>query len=66
MPKLKTKSSTKGRFDLTASGKVKRKHANHNHQMRGRSKRANVAARSAVIAAPENAKHIKSWMPYAS
>ena len=27
MPKLKTKSSAKKRFKLTASGKIKRKHA---------------------------------------
>ncbi len=66
MPKMKTKSSTKGRFSVTACGKVKRKHANRNHQMRGRSKRANTAGKHPVIAAPENAKTIKSWMPYAS
>ena len=31
MPKLKTKSSAKKRFKLTASGKIKRKHAYHSH-----------------------------------
>lgn len=31
MPKLKTKSSAKKRFQVTGSGKIKRKHAYHNH-----------------------------------
>jgi large subunit ribosomal protein L35 len=31
MPKMKTKSGAKKRFSLTGTGKVKRKHANHNH-----------------------------------
>ncbi len=31
MPKLKTKSSAKKRFKLTASGKIKRKHAFKSH-----------------------------------
>jgi len=31
MPKMKTKSSAKKRFSLTASGKIKRKHAFKSH-----------------------------------
>ena len=31
MPKIKTKSSAKKRFKLTASGKIKRKHAFKSH-----------------------------------
>ena len=31
MPKMKTKSSAKKRFMLTGTGKIKRKHAYHNH-----------------------------------
>lgn len=31
MPKMKTKSSAKKRFTLTATGKVKRKHAYKSH-----------------------------------
>lgn len=31
MPKVKTKSSAKKRFKLTAMGKIKRKHAFKNH-----------------------------------
>lgn len=31
MPKVKTNSAAKKRFKLTASGKIKRKHAFHSH-----------------------------------
>lgn len=31
MPKMKSKSAVKKRFKLTASGKLKRQHCNHNH-----------------------------------
>jgi large subunit ribosomal protein L35 len=31
MPKMKSKSGAKKRFQLTGTGKVKRKHAFHNH-----------------------------------
>ena len=31
MPKLKSKSSAKKRFQLTGTGKIKRKHAFHSH-----------------------------------
>lgn len=31
MPKIKTNSGTKKRFDLTGTGKVKRKHAYKSH-----------------------------------
>lgn len=31
MPKLKTNSGSKKRFKLTGTGKIKRKHAFHNH-----------------------------------
>ena len=31
MPKMKTKSSAKKRFAITASGKIKRKHAYKSH-----------------------------------
>ena len=31
MPKMKTKSAAKKRFQVTGSGKLKRKHAYHGH-----------------------------------
>ncbi|OJW72274.1 MAG: 50S ribosomal protein L35 [Candidatus Amoebophilus sp. 36-38] len=33
MPKVKTHSGAKKRFSLTASGKIKRKHAYKNHML---------------------------------
>ncbi|MFW5687317.1 MAG: 50S ribosomal protein L35 [Bacteroidota bacterium] len=39
MPKMKTKSGAKKRFTLTASGKVKRKHAYKSHILTKKSKK---------------------------
>ena len=39
MPKMKTKSSAKKRFTLTASGKIKRKHAFKSHILTKKSKK---------------------------
>ena len=39
MPKMKTKASAKKRFKLTASGKIKRRHAYKAHKLGCKSKR---------------------------
>lgn len=39
MPKMKTKAGAKKRFKLTASGKVKRKHAFKSHILTKKSKK---------------------------
>ena len=39
MPKMKTKSGAKKRFKLTASGKIKRKHAFKSHILTKKSKK---------------------------
>ena len=39
MPKVKTKSGAKKRFKLTASGKIKRKHAFKSHILTKKSKK---------------------------
>lgn len=39
MPKMKTKSGAKKRFSLTASGKIKRKHAYKSHILTKKSKK---------------------------
>lgn len=65
MPKLKTKSSAKGRFRLTAKGKVRRNFAGKRHFMRRRSKRMIRTARGTTIAAAPDAKIIKrNLLPY--
>ena len=43
MPKQKTKSSAKKRFKLTASGKIKRKHAFKSHILTKKSKKRKLA-----------------------
>ena len=39
MPKMKTKSGAKKRFQLTGSGKIKRKHAYKSHILTKKSKK---------------------------
>jgi len=40
MPKMKTNSGAKKRFKLTGTGKIKRKHAYHNHILTKKNKKA--------------------------
>ncbi|HPV88187.1 MAG TPA: 50S ribosomal protein L35 [Bacteroidales bacterium] len=39
MPKMKTNSGAKKRFKLTGTGKIKRKHAYHNHILTKKTKK---------------------------
>ncbi|MCI4668386.1 MAG: 50S ribosomal protein L35 [Bacteroidia bacterium] len=39
MPKMKSNSGASKRFKLTASGKIRRKHAYHNHILTKKSKK---------------------------
>ncbi len=43
MPKLKTNSGAKKRFSVTASGKIKFKHAFKNHMLTKKSKKRKLA-----------------------
>lgn len=65
MPKLKTKSSTKLRFSLTAKGKVRAKAAGKRHFMRRRPQKTIRSTRSTMILAPQDARIVKSYMPNA-
>ncbi len=50
MPKMKTKSSAKKRFSITASGKIKRKHAYKSHILTKKStKRKRNLSYSALV-----------------
>ncbi len=64
MPKMKTKSSAKKRFKVTATGKVMAAQAGKRH---GMIKRTNKFIRNArgtnTLSAPD-AKLAKSYMPY--
>ncbi len=62
MPKVKTKSGAKKRFSLTASGKIKRKHAYKSHILTKKSKKRkrNLTKTSYVHKSDEN--NIKSML----
>jgi large subunit ribosomal protein L35 len=64
MPKLKTKSSTKRRFRLTASGKVRANPAGRRHFLRRRSKKMKRQSKGTMILAAADARIVKTYMPY--
>jgi len=65
MPKMKTKSSAKKRFRLTASGKVRAAVAFKSHGMRKRPTKMIRQARGTMILCDQDARMVKSYMPYA-
>lgn len=65
MPKMKTKSSAKKRFSMTASGKVKFKQAHKGHRLMQKPKSMKRKAKGTDTMAPgDAAKVVKSFMPY--
>ncbi|MBC6444181.1 MAG: 50S ribosomal protein L35 [Alphaproteobacteria bacterium GM202ARS2] len=64
MPKLKTKSSVKKRFSLTASGKVRMKPAGKRHGMIKRSSKMKRQARAMTLMSKADGLIIKGFMPY--
>ncbi|MBV1864230.1 MAG: 50S ribosomal protein L35 [Rhodobacteraceae bacterium] len=65
MPKMKTKSSCKKRFKVTASGRVKAGQAGKRHGMIKRSNKFLRNARGTTLMSDADAKIVKSMMPYA-
>lgn len=65
MPKLKTKSGAKKRFKLTATGKVKTGQAGKRHGMIKRTTKFIRSARGTTTLAPQDAKIVKQFLPYA-
>ncbi len=66
MPKMKTKSSAKKRFKLTATGKVKVAAAGKQHMMIKRSKKFIRNARGTMILSDQDARIVKKFLPYAN
>ena len=65
MPKLKTKSSAKKRFQVKKSGLVKFRRAGVRHLATfGKTKKQKVALRGRAHLAAEDAKKIKECLPY--
>ena len=64
MPKMKTKSSAKKRFKLTATGKVRSQQAGKRHGMIKRSNKFIRDARGTTILAEADARIVRKMMPY--
>ena len=64
MPKMKTKSGVKKRMSMTATGKIKTGRSGHNHFLRHKSKRANVAGRQTGYLNENHEGQVKLMAPY--
>jgi large subunit ribosomal protein L35 len=64
MPKMKTKSSCKKRFKVTAHGRVKSGQAGKRHGMIKRSTKFIRNARGTTTLSAPDEKTVKSMMPY--
>ncbi|MEQ3625100.1 MAG: 50S ribosomal protein L35 [Celeribacter sp.] len=65
MPKMKTKSSAKKRFKMTASGRVKAGQAGKRHGMIKRSTKFIRDARGTTLLSKPDEGIVKKYMPYA-
>ncbi len=65
MPKMKTKSSAKKRFKVTATGKVLAGQAGKRHGMIKRTKKFIRDARGTTVLAKADEQIVKPMMPYA-
>ena len=64
MPKMKTKSSAKKRFKVTATGKVVGGQAGKRHGMIKRSRKFIRDARGTTVLSDPDQKLVKRFMPY--
>ena len=64
MPKLKTKSSVKKRFSLTATGKVRASQAGKQHGMIKRTNKQIRNQRGTTILCDADARIVKKFLPY--
>ncbi|MGB3408931.1 MAG: 50S ribosomal protein L35 [Jannaschia sp.] len=64
MPKMKTKSSAKKRFKVTATGKILAGQAGKRHGMIKRTTKFIRSARGTTTLSPQDTKIIKGYMPY--
>ena len=64
MPKLKTKSSAKKRFKISAKGKVISAQAGKSHGLIKRTNSQIRKQRGTTIMSKQDSKIVKSYMPY--
>ena len=62
MPKIKTNSGAKKRFDLTGSGKIKRKHAFKSHILTKKTKKQKRNLTHFSLVAKANEKSVKELL----
>ena len=62
MPKIKTNSGAKKRFDLTGTGKVKRMHAYKNHILTKKTTKQKRNLTYASLVDPSDEKRIKGLL----
>jgi large subunit ribosomal protein L35 len=62
MPKMKTVASAKKRFKLTASGKIKRKHAFKSHILTKKSKKRKRNLTHATTVHQDNVAQVKRML----
>jgi large subunit ribosomal protein L35 len=65
MPKMKTKSSAKKRFKVTATGRIKSGQAGKRHGMIKRSTKFIRDARGTMVLSKPDEGIVKQYMPYA-
>ncbi len=64
MPKIKTHSGAKKRFNLTKTGKVKRAHAYKSHILNKKTTKRKRNLRKAAMADCTNVAQVKRLIPY--
>ncbi len=64
MPKIKTHSGAKKRFNLTKSGKVIRAHANKSHILTKKNTKRKRGLRQTTLADVTNVAKVKKMIPY--
>jgi len=62
MPKMKSKSGAKKRFTLTASGRVKRKHAYKSHILTKKSIKRKRNLTHSTLVSPADEKNVKAML----
>jgi large subunit ribosomal protein L35 len=64
MPKMKTKSSVKKRFKITATGKVLAGPGKKRHCLSARSSKVKRQNTGTQVLRPQDAITVKQWAPY--
>ncbi|UPY37302.1 50S ribosomal protein L35 [Sediminicoccus sp. KRV36] len=64
MSKMKTTSSAKKRFKITATGKVMAGPGKKRHCLSARSQKAKRQNRGSQVLEPQDAKTVMNWLPY--